>query len=811
MRILRSLLGSALILGLVGAAPALDVPRREILATGDAVPTLGRIGRFSARLRGLDDRGRLLVAGDLSDGSAQLFRADGSGLQPVLPSGPFVAQSAVTSPSGRVAVRAAGADDAAIYVVDPDGARAVVRSGDVFEGLDVSALSDPLAIADDGTVIVSATMRPLGAPASSPPQYVLLAAGPGGARLVAGDSALLDEARRFDGTGPVGVTADGVVVFNGMRGEAPPAVYAADAAGVRRLVGPGTRAPSGVPFRELTALSVNPAGELLLRGCLPSAAEYPRHQDCAIYRSENGRLLRIAGPNQRTDSGALFDATEGALNARGDALLRAGLLTRCNDGQEGLCDGGPVLLLLPAGGSTVATVHRGYDPGYLNANAAVALLDAPGLVRWEAGVAQPIVTPDTPAPNGAAFLSEGFDNGSRSALCFAADGRVGAFVVATRGGVSFVCADADGVHVVAREGDAPFESAGYFPDIQCAFADDDQMYLGSEEGIFRASTAAGLEPVIGRGDTLPDGDPIHAFWLGESYGSQIFSVNHHGAVAAVYTDDTVLLRRPGGAIEVADLRVDGGSAVSDVVEAAVGDDESILATVQYWDDPGWPTGPPTRVLRIGPEGARVIARRGPQGPRPTPAVLDGSPVNLHVAGTLASFSTDHGGGGRPLLYDPAGGVRELLAGPYLPAQAYVIDLAADGGALLDTDYYGDGRFYFDGTTLERLSESDLLADRELEPVALGAPGAVLFAERQHGRQSLSVSGPLATGRCPRITAVTPSPTPTATLRSSQHGGDGCAVGEPAPGASWLLPVVAIAAALRRLRRALLSRSRVSRG
>ncbi len=675
--------------------------------------------------------------------------------------------------------------------------------GVVGAQLEVQGLSEPLAIADDGTVVASATLRRLGAPIDAPPQYALLAAGPAGVRIVAGNGPDLDDEQRFDGSNLVGVTADGVAVFNGTRGEGPPVVYAADASGVRKLFGPGTPAPSRTPFRELTGLAVSPNGEVLLRGCLPSAAEYPRRKDCAIYRTLDGRLVRVAGPSQRTDEGLRFDAVEGSVNARGDVLLRATLLPRCNDGSPGLCDGGNALLLLPAGGA-VETVHRGYETGYLNGSGAVASFDAPGLVRWQAGVAHTIVTPETAAPNGAAFLDQGLDNGGYSAQCIAADGRVGAFVVASPGGASFVCADGDGLHVIAREGDAPFRDGGYWPSIQCAFADGEVMFLGTAEGVFRASTAAGLERVIGNGDALPDGDAIRARWLGEGYGGgQVFSVNRQGTVATVYRDDDVLLRRPGGAIEVVDLLIDGWSQVSDVFEAEVTSDDSVLATVQYWNDRGWPTGPATRVVHIGPAGVRIIARRGPQGPRPNPAVLDGAPVNLIVADTFAAFSTSYYETAQARLHDLAsGGLRDLLDGPYLPARAYVIALADNGDALLETDHYGYGTFYFDGETLQRLSESDAQADRQVDPVALGAPGAVLFKERQRGRYSLSVSAPPATGRCPRLAlAPTPSVTPAPTPRPTSHfkSGGGCAVA-PARVDGWLLLVLAALVGVRAVAR-----------
>ncbi|MFN8641604.1 MAG: hypothetical protein U0802_08105 [Candidatus Binatia bacterium] len=314
------------------------------------------------------------------------------------------------------------------------------------------------------------------------------------------------------------------------------------------------------------------------------------------------------------------------------------------------------------------------------------------------------------------------------------------------------------------------------------------MYLGVRDSVFRATTAAGVERVIGPDDVPVGRDDSIGGWLGESETEQVFSVNRHGTVVAIDGFD-ILRRRHDGPLQVVALPVPG---LGEVFEAEVADDESIVATVRLWNDAGgWRTA--ARIVHIDDDGVRLIARRGPPRHRAR-AVLPGAPESLAIAGGLAGFvAEDPDYGPWPLLYDVhAGATRELLAAPDLPGAARLVDLAADGSALLDADYYGWGRFLLDGGQLTRLSEKDDFADREAEPVALGAPGVVLFRERAHGRESLSASGAPATGRCPRVAiAATPTPPPTATPTPRGADTDGCAVAPPRRSAWRLFGVAAL--------------------
>jgi hypothetical protein len=63
---LRHILLALLLIALPSAAVAIET--REILATGDHVPRFGRIGLWGVELRGIDDRGRVLIDGQVSAG-----------------------------------------------------------------------------------------------------------------------------------------------------------------------------------------------------------------------------------------------------------------------------------------------------------------------------------------------------------------------------------------------------------------------------------------------------------------------------------------------------------------------------------------------------------------------------------------------------------------------------------------------------------------------------------------------------------------------------------------------------------------------
>ena len=149
----RILVAALLLVATASTAAALS-PRREVLASGDVVAPFGRVGRFSAELRGIDERGRLLVAADLSDGTTALYWLDEHGLEALPTSTPdatlFPATS-VSSPTGRVAVRGVRPGErsnppATVFVLDADGPRPVLSLGDTtVEGLHVVVMNELIA------------------------------------------------------------------------------------------------------------------------------------------------------------------------------------------------------------------------------------------------------------------------------------------------------------------------------------------------------------------------------------------------------------------------------------------------------------------------------------------------------------------------------------------------------------------------------------------------------------------------------------------------------------------------------------------
>ena len=796
-----------------GSAAPPEAERRVLLASGDDVLGLGRIGSFSAMARGIDARGRVLVAADLSDGGGLLAWVDEGGVEPLpidLPGAVLFPDTAVASPGGRIAVRGASGGNVydpprAAFMVEDGGVRPLLAVGDVTaEGLYVQSVNEVVAIGDSELTTVQAQVSASPDPADPAGRSsVILAVDAAGARVVAGIGEAIAAERRFTGVWVVGVTAAGAVVFNGWRGDQSSAIYSDEGAGFRVLVQPGDRLPSGRRLREVSALAVGPGGEVLLRGCVETAAEYSVRDDCAIYRTEDGRLRRVAGPRDRTPDGTLFNVDEGFLNDRGDVALRVARLAPCADNPSGFCEREYGLLFVPAGGG-IEEVRREASGGWLNDAGAVAVVTTAAVERWRDGSSHTLLSAADRAPGGARYAAGGLAPEWTEPPCVAEDGRVGAVVSIAHRTAALVCADAEGIHVVLRADDPRLEELGFWPSLQCDFADGDEMYLGVGWGVgrevLRATTAAGLEPVIESGDVPVNGDAA-IFGLGESVAPyQVFSVNRHGTVVGVAGSDLVRRRRDGP-LEVVPFRLPEGHGVYEIVEAEVADDDSVVATVVQWRDRrGWPD-PATRVVHVDDSGTQVIARRGPLG-HPSPRVLEGGPSRLMLAGTVAVFADDRQHSYPwPFLYDVAEGeLRELLAGPELPGYAYLLDVAADGATLLSTEHFGYGDFYFDGVELTQLSERDPLADRELRPLALAGPGAVLFFERQRGRESLSLGGPATSGRCPRIDQVA-VPTPTATPRPASGDHDGCAVTAPHRSSVWpalgMLALALLGATIRR--------------
>jgi MYXO-CTERM domain-containing protein len=390
---------------------------------------------------------------------------------------------------------------------------------------------------------------------------------------------------------------------------------------------------------------------------------------------------------------------------------------------------------------------------------------------------------DATAPGGAVFASEGLDDPWGEASCVADDGRVGMFAEFVGGQRALLCADVDGVHVVAREYGAEIGGESFWPDVQCAFADGDAMFLGLDWGVFRADPN-GIERFIGPGEIADNGSEV---WrrIGELDTNQTFGVNRHGTVV-VADGRQVLRRRNGGGLEALELeRVEGLEAIDEVMEIEIADDDSLFANVQLWGGSRGRGG--DRVVHIRDGSAQVIARRGPDRRRGSPRIFERMRW-LWARGQMAVFTGESRESERQVLVDLRDGrVRDLAEGLWAST---TVDLSADGTALVDSAYWNEqtsrwdyGRFLIDAAGSELLSSRDPIADREVEPLGIGAPGVVLFHRREHGRQSLHINGPAAVGRCPRIALTVPTATPAPTPGAGED--DGCQVGTAEAGSAWL--------------------------
>ena len=78
MRSFQILCATAVLLLRIAPANAdYDLTPQRILATADVVPPMGLVGGLSVNVRGIDARGRVLLAAGLSDGTEILLRTDG--------------------------------------------------------------------------------------------------------------------------------------------------------------------------------------------------------------------------------------------------------------------------------------------------------------------------------------------------------------------------------------------------------------------------------------------------------------------------------------------------------------------------------------------------------------------------------------------------------------------------------------------------------------------------------------------------------------------------------------------------------------
>jgi hypothetical protein len=771
----RSRVRALLLLWLGSAtAAAAELPERHtVLATRNHVAPLGRVGTFNAGVRQIDDRGRFLIAALLSDDSTAVFWAGDEGIDVVWRGEPgrqpFVDQwSAVASPDGVhvLALSDPQPDSSArnqLRQLRPQPSRVRFSTGAITsDGWEVLTLETIVGVNDAGDVLLGAGVRAAGTDTQSRAALIILHA-TGAPAVVAGEGGEFSDAARFDSLAPVGIDEGGVATFTGFRNRPGSngfaGIFQADATGVRPLLTSDDTRPDGESIGSPVALAANRRGEVLLQ--LYSS---PPADDCAMYRTENGTLIRIRACRDVDPAGRTTDSSSGRLNARGDVLLTTHWQDERIPGRSTPRRG---MVLYPAGGPA-RVVADDDNSGLLNDNGDVSVDvisggDPTGVARWNDGALHPLLTSDTRLPGGAQPLSLGL----RTA-CLAEDGRVGALARFADGQQAWVCVDGDGPHVATLTTASPATIQG---GLGCTFTDDELIVSGSPlfgGGVARVG-AHGTWTIVQRGDALPNGAEVTDY--------RAVSASRDGTLLVVVSTAQgreVLRQRPGGAPELLDFDLGDGWQF-DAESAGIADDGTAVAigTARFDAE----ARSELMLLARDDTTTRILAR---SDDRPSP-----SAGLLVVRGARVLVEAEHlfGYGHRYRLFDlDSGTEREVLAPdthPEFPDPSIVgvVDLSRNGVMLLRSE----------GPSLPSASDYWLLRDDRLEPLhhqeaaelpwiqpwRINAAGDLLSFEYSVAIARLTRAGGAITGRCPGA----------ATTASGSAGG--CQVA-PAPAIAWPL-------------------------
>lgn len=796
------------VLSVLVSAPALaayDLTTRPLLKDGDFVPTVARVGRAQVDSNAIDASGRILISADLSDGTSALFRAEGTRLETLWRGGAaddpsFIPGSAVTSPNGRVIVSAlqdanqpyGGAN--AVYQVSPPPVRLLVKVGDrTTSGDTIRSLYSGSAASDDGALAIQVYLEPTSA-TESQRQAVLLVR-EDGIHVVAAESSALPE-RRFDSMLVIGLSAAGEVFIDGRRYDPLPytkrGLYAAGIDRIRPILVEGDRSPDGFPFLWVNPIAAALNGEALLYACDDRPLTPPNDPDCecldwqrqcAIYRTDNGQLRRVAAADERTPDGYRFLVDGGSLADNGDAVVRALWVDEFRPEPENdpLWTG----LLLYRPGESVRQIAAPARGGASNNDGDVVVVPVAGeqtlgVSRWRNGETTALVDGESQTDDGALMIGGGLVGPH----CLAPDGRAATFARFSDGGAALVCIDDAGTHVVT-----PFADTDSFYRLQCAFGAAGEMIFADRAAVFRAGVG-GVETIVGPGTVTDRGTTID--WIDRwsaPFQSVSFSVNAAGTVVARgyenSTATTVLVRqRRGSALEEIPLTLSGGVALREPIHAEVADDETIIALGRLEGDPRFPDDDATVVVAFDDDGGRILFTDG---------ALGGTPNALLVRGALVAISIDNSA--TPYVYDLRDDTLQAMFEPShsleLNSSPFLIDYAANGGAVFfaharsaqaQTIY---GRWLFSEDGIQLLSSDTPFNIPTTDPVALNAIGNILFEAIDSRPQVLSMSGPHATGRCQTVGAT------------ESDGSDGCQTGGTAHGPWWLLGPLVLALGMRR--------------
>ncbi len=733
-------------------------PGRELLATGDAVPGLGRIGEFGASVRGIADDGAVLLDLSLTDRTRGLAWADGEQLRFIWrtadgDSPALAMREARVSADGRHVLVPGDPDPttrtcfSALYAIADGEAHRLLAAGDrTVEGWTIAGICRIGGVANDGSAAVEAILTP---PAGGDDSRVyLLSLSRAGARIVAGNSPLLDPSRTLTATyiEPLATLAGGIVLFRASPDESVTGVYRGDAEGVEPFLTSAESGPDGQALSSVMAASPN--GEVLVQAC--ALATTPGQRACTIYRSERGRWVTVRPTSADGPDGRLSAVTSGALNTRGDVVF-AGYR---GDG------GGSLVLSYPANGAARVVGGGGYQPLGLNERGQVALRVPSGLARWSDGRSVLLVTPRTTTADGVRPLAGGI-----LLWCQADDGRVGAYVAADGDTGSWLCIDDLGPHLMRRDA----------PDGESCTFDNAAMVVAGPDRVTR-SDGRRTTPLLAVGTPLGDGQRI-------DFISSV-SVNPVGTLAAIVDsgERRLLVRvHPGGPPRVLDATAGGALDVYAIDAAEIADNGTVVALVSA-------DFAMTAVVAVTSDGATSVPfRDDSRGARVAGFTVAGNRLLLALEYSQADPTM------RLLDLDTGEWTDRLPAGVLAPGELeYVVDTSRADDVLYRTSEDSTAYWILSGGMPRRLG---VIQNEVPVPVALRAADDILFWTNTYTigaeRTVLNSTGGHIAGRC-----VAPQ------AAASSSDDDGCAIGERRAAGAWPLLGAALCAglAVRRRRR-----------
>jgi hypothetical protein len=806
LRSSRGVLGvGACLLAATGAA-ALPTDSREILATGDYVTRLGRVGLPEFFLHCFDDNGRALVSSGTSDGRVGLYWSAIASDTRVWTGWSewergnvdVSADWARSSPDGRIVVvgtvsRLWQSDNASILLLQDGQTRTLVSLGDDAGngervcGLDVTSPKGGTNVNDSGAVAFWASLAP--AEEACPWEregdhpgfpWALYVFDEHGLRVIARDGEVTREGWEVRPSELLHVSNDGTILFVGRISASSPrrrlGIFASRDGEIRALVADGDPGPSGALLALDAAVAANGLGEVAFTAS-ETDSSLLEGEPPGLYRTDRGAVVRVAlRIDERPDGGEFrrrsdYRMDPVSLNDAGDVAVSGWWMEQFSPSW-----GGSVHGVIVYSGDGKVEVIRDATNGILNDRRELAYKTygppQAVVVRRPDGVTQPLVVAGDPAPGSGYFGTSGVGMSS-----LAASGLVVSTVYSADDGRGLVCLDQQGAHLVAKDGD-PAPGGGTLTVESARFVSDGEIVFSG------ARTMSESDPRLVEGRmyrATPQGIELLPPWR-EERGAYNFSVNSRGTVL-FYLPDWRFTRvsRDGGVERLWIDRYDFGQGerIAEVESFGLAADDTIVALVRFVEDGGQQGDPPTAVVHLTGNDGTVVATAGGPDLAGGPFAALGS--QLLVAENLALFSAHpaphDATGARHFLYDLSGGTlrADVLPGDLALSSSVAWDLTPGGRVLFEAVLTGGEKetvanFAAADGMLELLSLNTGMPVAPGDPVAINDRGNVLYESGYEDglRSALSLRGPTPSAACfvpPTASSATFTPSPSATLAS----------------------------------------------